>query len=369
MSSSRRSWLRQAILTIPALQLGTDLFASPGFAPVSGPILMNSNENPYGPSPMARQAMAKALAWSNRYPDDKVVDLKKDIADHWGVGKEHIAMGAGASELIGLCNLHAASLGKGHVITPETAYKVWWDQAQAQGLEMRPIANNANKDIDLNAMLAAINDQTRVMYLCNPNNPTGKVLPLGKVRDFVLAASKKTMVLLDEAYTEYAGFPTMAKEATTNMNLVVLKTFSKIYGLAGARLGYAIAHPDMIRRLGSLQPWPDVSVSQVTAAAAVSSLKDQAFVSDCRKKNAQARDLCYKTFAELGFEAIPSETNFILFNIDKISTDLSSAMEKHGIAVQYRNHFGGKWCRVSMGTVEETTKFCSALHSIVEKGS
>jgi len=369
MSSSRRSWLRQAILTIPALQLGTDLFASPSFAPASGPILMNSNENPYGPSPMARQAMAQALAWSNRYPDDKIVDLKKEIANFWGVGKEHISMGAGASELIGLCNLHAASLGKGHVITPETAYKVWWDQAKAQGLEIRPIANNAQKDIDLQAMLTAIQAETRIVYLCNPNNPTGKVIPMAPLREFVQEASKKTLVLLDEAYTEYAGFPTLAKEATANKNLVVLKTFSKVYGLAGARLGYAIAHPDMIGRLGSLQPWPDVSVSQVTAAAAAASLKDQAFVADCRSKNAQARDLCYKTFAELGLDAIPSETNFILFNIDKIRTDLSSAMEKHGIAVQYRNHFGGKWCRVSMGTVEETTRFCAALRSIVEKGS
>lgn len=364
--SSRRSWLRQAILTVPALQLGSDLFAEHAHAPAGGPILMNSNENPYGPSPKARQAMAQALAWSNRYPDDKVVDLKKEIAAHWGVEAKHVAMGAGASELLGLSMLHAGSLGKGHVITPETAYKVWWDQAKAQGLEIRPIANNADKDIDLDAMLSAINDQTRVVYLCNPNNPTGKVLPVDKLRAFVLAASKKTLVLLDEAYTEYAEYPSMAKDAIDDRNLIVLKTFSKIYGLAGARLGYAIAHPDMAERLGSLQPWPDVSVSQVTAAAASASLKDRDFVKTCRVKNAGARELCYKTFRTLKLDYIESEANFILFNIDPLKKDLSTEMQKRGIAVQYRNHFGGKWCRVSMGTLEETQSFCTALQDIAK---
>jgi histidinol-phosphate aminotransferase len=364
--TSRRNWIRQAALSLPALGLSPELLAhAPARQEVYEMILMNSNENPYGPSPLARKAMADAVLRSNRYPDDELPKLKKQLAEFWNVAPENILMGAGASELIALSCLQAASTGKGHVITAETCYKVWNEQAVSAGLSIRPIANTAARDFDLKAMLAAINGETRLVYVCNPNNPTGKVLPLEPLRNFAQQASNKTLVIIDEAYTEYADFPTLASEAVTNRNLIILKTFSKVYGLAGARIGYAIAHPDTIRRLGSLQAWPDVSISQVTAAAASASLRDTAFVADCRKKNAQAKDKCYKTFSALRLDFIPSETNFILFNIDGIKTDLSKAMEARGIAVQYRNHFGGKWCRVSMGTLEETDKFCAALRSIV----
>jgi histidinol-phosphate aminotransferase len=367
MAQNRRAWIRQAAFSLSAFGLAPELLAGiPSEKAPGALILMNSNENPYGPSPMARKAMAEALARSNRYPDNEIPGLKKELADFWKAGPENVLMGAGASELIALTCMHAASTGKGHVITAETCYKVWNDQAVAAGLSIRPIANDPSKDIDLKAMLAAINTDTRLVYVCNPNNPTGKVLGLEPLRNFVAEASKKTMVILDEAYTEYAGFPTLAGEATPNKNLVVLKTFSKVYGLAGARIGYAIAHPDMINRLGSLQAWPDVSISQVTAAAASASLKDNAFVTDCKKKNALARDKCYSTFGALGLDYIPSETNFILFNIDRIKADLPREMEVHGIGVQYRNHFGGKWCRVSMGTLEETDRFCTALHAIMK---
>ncbi len=367
MSSSRRTWLRQAALSVSALSLRTELLASPRFKEgPAGIVHMNSNENPYGPSALARQAMAEALTRSNRYPDNEIPSLKKQIADFWKVGEEHIRMGAGSSEMNGLVNLHAASLGKGHVITAETSYKVWHEQTMAQGLSIRTITNDVNRDFDLNAMLSAIDSDTRLVYLCNPNNPTGKVLQIDRLLAFVREASKKTMVLLDEAYAEYADFPTLAGEAITNPNLIVTKTFSKVYGLAGARLGYAIAQPKMISRLGSLQAWPDVSISQVTAAAGSASLKDQDFVKDCKKKNEQAKSKCYSCFSELHLDYIPSATNFILFNIDSIQADLPKAMAEHGIGVQYRNHFGGRWCRVSMGTLEETDKFCTALRSIVK---
>jgi histidinol-phosphate aminotransferase len=144
----------------------------------------------------------------------------------------------------------------------------------------------------------------------------------------------------------------------------VAKTFSKIYGLAGARIGYIIGHPDTIKKIAVLQPWPNANVSATSVAAASAALKDQAFVKDCRAKIAQARELCNKTFKELSLEYIPSHTNFILFNIGKIGTDFSQKMQAKNIYVQYRDHFGGKWCRVSMGTIEEMQSFCSALKSV-----
>ena len=172
------------------------------------------------------------------------------------------------------------------------------------------------------------------------------------------------MVLIDEAYTEFADVPSLKDLAVKDPNIVVAKTFSKIYGLAGARIGYVIAHPSTIKMLTRFQPWPDANISAVTVAAASAALKDQAFVKDCKEKIAQSRELCYKTFKELSLEYIPSHTNFILFNIGKIGPDFSQKMQAKNIFVQYRDHFGGKWCRVSMGTIDEMNTFCSALKSI-----
>jgi histidinol-phosphate aminotransferase len=184
------------------------------------------------------------------------------------------------------------------------------------------------------------------------------------LRAFAIECSKKCMVLVDEAYTEYANLPSLKDLAIKNQNIVVAKTFSKIYGLAGARVGYAIAHADTIKKLGNMQPWNDISVSVASAAAASAALSDQAFVSDCRSKTKDTREMCYRTFKELKLEYIPSHTSFILFNIDKIGTDFSQKMEAKNIFVQYRDHFGGKWCRVTMGTIEEMKVFCNTLKEI-----
>jgi histidinol-phosphate aminotransferase len=152
--------------------------------------------------------------------------------------------------------------------------------------------------------------------------------------------------------------------AIKNPNIIAAKTFSKIYGLAGARVGYAIAHSETIQSLSAFQPWPDAGVSMVSSVAAIASLDDQDFVKECREKARQARQMCYDCFKKLTLDYIPSSTNFILFNIDKIKGDFTGLMQAKNIYVQFREHFGGKWCRVSMGTVEEMEQFCNALKQI-----
>jgi histidinol-phosphate aminotransferase len=363
MASNRRDWLKQTSLAFAGLGLTPGILAAEYRRPYSGAILLNSNENAYGPSGSARKAMAEALLNTNRYPDEQLPKLKDKIADFWKVKREHILLGAGSSEILGLVSLLVSSQ-KGNIITGEPSYRVWNGQPETFGLTFIRIPLNAERNLDLEKMLAQVNDQTRMMYVCNPNNPTGVYVEQKRLRDFVLECSKKCMVLVDEAYTEFAGLPSLASEAAQNPNIVVAKTFSKIYGLAGARIGYAIAHPDTIRKLASFQTWPDMSVSMVTAAAASAAIDDQVFVKDCASKTAKAREMCYSCFKELGFEYIPSNTSFILFNIEKIKGDYPSQMQARNIFVQYRNHFGGKWCRVSMGTLEEMQQFCSALKTI-----
>jgi histidinol-phosphate aminotransferase len=362
--SSRRQWLKTTSTVLAGIGVAPYVLGSdrtdykPGDA-----ILLNSNENAYGPSAAARKAMADALVNSNRYPDEQIPKLKQQIADFWNVGRENILMGAGSSEILGLSSLLVSST-KGNIITAEPSYRVWNSQAESYGMQFIRMPLNSDKQTDLDKMLSAIDGNARMMYICNPNNPVGTYIDDKRLRDFVNECSKKIIVLVDEAYTEFAELPSLKDIAVTNPNVIVAKTFSKIYGLAGARVGYAIAHADMIKKLSSLQAWPDVSVSVVSVAAASAALNDQSFVKECRVKTAKAREMCYNCFNELKLEYIPSHTSFILFNIDKIKGDFSAKMQEKNIFVQFRNHFGGKWSRVSMGTIEEMQQFCSTLKSI-----
>ncbi len=367
MSTSRRIWIRQASFTLAALGLAPSVISSPATSLPESPagklILLNSNENAYGPAETVQKAMARALGSSNRYPDEEVPAFKKKLASFWQTGNENIMLGAGSSEILGLVSLWL-SKQKGNVIIAEPSYRVWNNQADQYGLSFIRVPLTADKKIDLDKMLSAINPETRMVYICNPNNPTGTHLDHDALKAFVTECSKKCFVLVDEAYTEFAEIPSLAPEAAVNKNLLVAKTFSKIYGLAGARAGYAIAHPETIKQLAALQPWPDVAVSQVTAAAASAALDDQSFVKYCREKTAESRQMVYDCCKAQKLDYIPSVTSFVLFNIDSLKCDLSQAMEKRNIMVQYRNHFGGKWCRVSMGTTEEMKAFCSSLKEI-----
>ena len=371
-SIDRRLWLKQSSLALAGLGLTPTLFAKDSkktfhnykksYSPGST-ILLNSNENAYGPSPMARKAILENYLTSNRYPDDLIPVLKKSIATHWNVGEENILLGAGSSEIIGLACLHV-SKQKGDVITTEPSYKVWNNQASAFGLNFKrnPLPRNGN--IDIEKLYGPVTPATRMIYICNPNNPTGTFLEVNDVEKFALTAAKQTMVFIDEAYAEYAKLKTLAPIAINNPNIIVAKTFSKVYGLAGARIGYAIAHPQTIKTLSSYQPWPDGSVSAVSASAAMASLKDQAFVQDCIEKTNTAKQICFDTFQQLGLDYITSSTNFILFNIDKIAEKFSQGMKNKNIQVQFREHYGGKWCRVTMGTIEEMHEFTNALREI-----
>lgn len=363
MNTNRREWLKTTTTVLAGMGIVPQLNATGKNYLPGELILLNSNENAYGPSPAARKAMSEALGNSNRYPDEQIPKLKQQVADFWQVGSENILLGAGSSEILALTSV-AVSSPKGNIITAEPSYRVWNNLAETLGLTFKRVPLDKERNLDLEKMLSLLDGNTRMMYVCNPNNPTGTYIENAKLRNFVTECSKKCIVLVDEAYTEFAELPSLKDLAVKNTNIIVAKTFSKIYGLAGARVGYAIAHADTINKLSGYQAWPNVSVSMASVAAASAAIADQAFVKDCREKTATAREICYSTFKELKLEYIPSFTSFILFNIDKINGDFSSQMQSKNIFVQDRTHFGGKWCRVSMGTIEEMKQFCSSLKSI-----
>ncbi len=364
MSSSRRTWLKQASFTLAAMGIGEQL-AAENFVrkDANQVILLNSNENAFGPSKKTIQALAQAAAKSNRYPDDQAPLLIRKLASHHFTAPDQIMITPGSSEVLALVALLAAKQ-KGNVITAEPSFNYWTKLAEENGLKIIRVPLDRERKLDLDKMRASINAETRMIYVCNPNNPVGNYVEHEKLKNFVLECSASSMVLLDEAYTEFAGIPSLSALAQNNKNIIIAKTFSKIYALAGARIGYAIAHPATINTLKNLQAWANGAVSQTSIAAASAALDDQEFVKYCASKTKEAREKVYATLQTLNLEYIPSATSFMMFNVDKIKCDYEGAMQKKNIMVQYRNHFGGKWSRVSMGTLEEMDTFCKGLKEI-----
>ncbi len=367
MYTDRRNWLKQTALLIGAMGVNTELFATQKrFAgSLTDKILLNSNENPYGPSPLAKQPILDHYLQSNRYPDDLVTELKKKLTNHWSVSEENILLGAGSSEIIGLALIAAGTKFRKQFLVAEPAYSVWQAQAKALGYDAAKIPLDKDRKYDLDQMQSQIKYiPPTFIYICNPNNPTGTFIDPDRIRKFSETIPRDSYLFIDEAYTEYADLPSLASLAIAKPNIIVAKTFSKVYGLAGARIGYAIAHPSTIKKLAGFQPWPDAELSLVSAAAAIASLGDTDFVMDCKQKNEKTKDVCYAAFKDLKLEYIPSSANFILFNIDKLKADLTKEMETKNIYVQHREHFGQRWCRVSMGTEEEMQQFVKALKEI-----
>ena len=374
-SIHRRAWLRQSSLAIAGLTFAGKMAASANDqryrslpqitgTPFGGPIRLTSNENPYGPSPMARKAMAEAIAGSNRYPWDTTTVLREQIGQRFGLTKENVLMGAGSSEILGLVAQYA-SLNKGNAITADPAFRIWIPAAEKMGLEVIRVPLTRDKKHDFPAMLGKLNSATRLVYVCNPNNPTGTILPSEDVKSFIEEVSKRSLTLLDEAYIEYCDQPTMANMVATNKNLVIAKTFSKIYGLAGARIGYALAHPDTIGQLAGLQPWQNAGTSAVSLAAAIASLQDKEFIASSKESNKLAGAYAAKELKVMGFECIPSNTNFLYYSIKSFNGNWPELLRAKNILTGRIVEEEGRWTRTTVGTMEEMQAFIAAAKQLV----
>jgi histidinol-phosphate aminotransferase len=361
----RRQVLRQSALTIAAFAFSRDVFSreaekiiqTHGFADF---IKLSSNENPHGPSPMARKAMADAVNGSNRYPWEVTTQLREKIASLYGLTKEHVVIGAGSSELLGVVSLMAA-LQKGNAVAPDPTFRLWMPAAKKAGLPIKLVPLTAGKGTDLQRMKESIDGNTRMVYICNPNNPTGTVIPAAELESFIKEIGPRSIILLDEAYTEFSDEPSMAKLVNDYPNLIVAKTFSKIYGMAGARAGFALAHPQTIKQLNELQPWANAGASAVTLAGALASLDDKEFISFCKKENQKARSVFYSALDKTGMRYIPSHTSFVYFDSSAYSKDVRQTLEAQQIIGARTFEDGTKWLRLSVGTVGEMQKVADTL--------
>ena len=325
---------------------------------------LSSNENPYGPSPEALEAMTRAQAVACRYPDASEKETIEAIARHHGVSPDRIVLGCGSSEVLRLCD--AAFLGPGRtVVAAEPTFEAVLYYAKVTTAEGVKVPLTPDFRHDLPAMARACDARTGLVYVCNPNNPTGTIVTGDEFLSFLARVPGTATVVVDEAYHHFVEDPgyRSAMDALERFpNLVVARTFSKVYGMAGMRLGYAVASAANAERLRSFASWSNTNAAVLAAARA--SLADEALPARQRARiNGARRWLCAELERD-GRRVIPSHANFVMIDVGGDVKPLIAAFETKGIKVGRRFAAMPSWLRVTIGTPEETRAFLEALRAI-----
>ena len=324
-----------------------------------------SNENPYQPMDEVSEVMAQAVSGINRYPDNHAYDLRTALARSLGVGFNNLWCGAGSSELIRLTALAVGGPGR-EVVFPWPSFAMYPLCARYAMMTPVTVPLTAQHGLDSDRILAAIGPNTVLAYLCNPNNPSGSYLAADEVSRLIEEIPDRVLVVLDEAYYEYVTAPdyrgTVA-EALKRPNVITLRTFSKIYGMAALRVGYAVGQPETLQQLGRVQsPFTVTSVGQV---GAVEALRHQDQIAVRVSENARERDRIERGLADLGISYVPSQTNFIYFTIGLGAEENAAQFLSHGVILRA---FPGEWARVSVGTPEENDRFLAAAAEVAGRG-
>ena len=326
--------------------------------PVDKIVKLASNENPLGMSPLARQAVEKAVAGIERYPDQ--FDLIAKVAERCGVAQSQVVLGNGSNDVLDLIARVFLAPGRSAVFA-QHAFAVYPLATLSTGAELisTPAKHYGH---DLAAMRAAIRPDTRIVWIANPNNPTGNFLPYPEVRAFLEAVPQDVVVVLDEAYNEY--LPPAERVDTAAWikdfpNLVVTRTFSKIFGLAGLRVGYALASADIADLMNRVrQPF---NVNNLAIAAAIAALDDHLFVAESYQLNRRGMEQIVAGLKRLGLEHIPSHGNFVTFKAGD-GAAVNQKLLKQGVIVRPIGGYGlPEWLRVTIGTEPENARFLEAL--------
>lgn len=347
----------------PARAFAASPNAVPGvFAPPAGTAFLARNENPYGPSPAAQRAIAEAAAEGCYYANGGEKRLAAMIAERHGLTPAHVLIGSGSTEVL---NCATMALGMGYIIVaPDLTFDPPISYAEGKGAKIIRVPLGADMGIDLAAMAAAITPETRLVHICNPNNPTGMMLSGEALRAFVKAAGPKVTVLLDEAYNELTDNPdatSLVDRVRAGDNVIVARTFSKVYGMAGLRVGYALASPDTIEKL---RPW-SMSVGGNTAglAGAIASYQDDGFLTLSKSRIVEARGMIQNAVGKAGLAALPSQTNFVFVKVADAEA-VRARLEARNIIIRGPYGKWSTWSRVSTGRLEDVKRYVAALPEV-----
>jgi histidinol-phosphate aminotransferase len=330
-----------------------------------GIIKLASNENPLGVSPKAKSAIKKAIAELGRYPDGNAFELKAALSRRHGVPEECIVVGNGSNDLLEMAAAVFLAPGRSAVYS-QHAFAVYPLATQARGARSIVVPAK-NYGHDLQAMRAAIAPDTRVVFIANPNNPTGTFVPGAELEDFIARAPREVAVVVDEAYTEYLPRE-LRYDSVAWMkkypNFILTRTFSKVYGLAGLRVGFGLMHPhvaDLLNRVR--QPF---NVNSLALAAATAALGDARFVAESVKMNRAGMATLERSFKKLGLEHIPSCANFISFKVPRARAVYEKLLRR-GVIVRPVDGYGmPDHLRVTIGTPKENRRFLEALEQALD---
>ena len=350
---NRRSALRGMLMGAAGLAL-SPITLSQIDIPV-GQVRLVFNENPYGPSPKALEAVATILPKTAYYPGAIEQDLPALFIERHRLDADQVFLASGSNE-----GLQAAMMAfgkQGKVISPSLTYSDHLAYAERLGIAVTRIPLREDMGIDLEAMARAVDDTVGLVYLCNPNNPTGMAIDGDELRSFCRELSPRVPILIDEAYNELTDKPdytSMVDLVREGANVLITRTFSKIFGMAGLRVGYGMGHPDMVKVVKDhVMAWPN----GVGLYAAYHSYLDDAFIDFSRQKILQGRAMVNATFRRHGIEPLPSQTNFVYADIGRNASDFKNEMAANNVIIRgaydgYENH-----SRVSMGRIEELEVF------------
>ncbi len=359
---SRRSFARLAAGVVAATAVPwKDVEARP--AASGRPILLNSNENPFGPAPAALEAIRRALPDAARYPEN-TDELLASVARLHGVVAEQVLVGAGSGEILKWAAATFTGPGK-TLVEAEPTFELLSRHARLAGGDVTRVPLTDRFEHDLPRMLDAARGAALV-YVCNPNNPTATITPTPLLREFVAAVPAQTVILVDEAYHHYATSPeygTLMDLVPRHPNLIVARTFSKIFGMAGLRCGYCVSSEGTIRQMAAHQGWD--SVSTLTLAAARASLGDERHVARQRDRNLATRSFVRAEVERLGRTVLPSEANFVMIDMGRDVKPIIESLRERGVDVGRRFPAMPRHLRVTIGTPDEMKRFLREFALVV----
>jgi histidinol-phosphate aminotransferase len=330
-------------------------------APAPNAVVIDSNENPLGPSQAARDAMAAILSQGGRYRDDLTETLVKTFTAMEGLNPDWVRPTVGSTPPLSLSLLAFTSPQRSYV-TADPGFELGMMASENSGARVVKVPLTSTHAHDVKAMLAAAPD-AGVFYVCNPNNPTGTLTPPSDIEYLVANKPKDSVVLVDEAYIHLTEAPSALEFVKAGKDVIVLRTFSKAYGMAGIRCGFAIARPDLLDKIMARGGWNFMPITAV--AAAIASLKDPSLVPERRRINATIRQQTFQWLDHNGFTYIPSESNCFMIDTKRPGKDVREAMSKENVLIGRTWPSMPTWVRITVGTQPEMERFQAAFLKVM----
>lgn len=382
---NRRDWLKTSVLGLGSLPLITgNLQAKPAATtgknwssesmlwemnPIYKEVKMKArllaNENPFGPSPGVQKAIAESISMGNRYGHADAAYLIDMLAEKEGVKPANIMLGPGSTDMLEKTAIVLCQHG-GNVVSADPSYMSLVNTARAMGGDWKAVPLKSDYSHDLKGMEQAIDSDTKLLYVCNPNNPMGAITDPTELKAFCKSASKKRPIFVDEAYLEFMEKPedhTMVGLVAEGHDVMVARTFSKIHGMAGLRVGYLVATEERIKSITSMVRGT-MGLCVTSLKGAIASIKDEKFLASCRKWNAESKAYTLDQVTSMGFDPIPSYTSFMIFPIQQEGKTFAGKMMEEGVGIRVYSIADQPWCRVSMGTMDEMKMFTTALKKV-----